>query len=56
MQRLKLIERMQKDLDFLYSTARDGGEREAISFVETIIDNWFDAELKFESKEMSDDE
>lgn len=44
--RLKVIQKMLKDLDWLYTTARDKGEREAISFVEDVIDNWVDAELK----------
>ena len=54
--RLKLIQKMLKDLDWLYTTARDGGEREAISFVESVIDGWVDAELKFqvEGKENAD--
>ena len=48
--RLKVIEKMKKDLDWLYTTARDSGEREAISFVEDIVDGWFDAELKFRAE------
>jgi hypothetical protein len=49
--RLKKMQRMQKDLDWLYTTARDSGEREAISFVEDIVDNWVDAELKLSKEE-----
>jgi t-SNARE complex subunit (syntaxin) len=45
--RLKKIQRMQKDLDWLYDTARDKEEKESISFVESVMDNWVDAELKF---------
>lgn len=51
MERITVIQKMQKDLDWLYMTARDGGEREAISFVEYVIDNWVDAELKFKAEE-----
>ena len=51
MERLTVIQRMQKDLDWLYDTARDNGERKAISFVEDVIDNWFDAELKLKAEE-----
>ena len=51
MERITVIQKMQKDLDWLYMTARDGGEREAISFVEDVIDNWVDAELKFKAEE-----
>ena len=53
--RLKVIRRMQKDLDWLYTTARDSGERQAISFVEDVIDSWVDAELKFKAEEKADD-
>ena len=49
--RLTVIRRLHKDLDWLYTTARDSGEREAISFVEDIVDNWVDAELKFRAEE-----
>ena len=49
--RLEKIQRMQKDLDWLYLTARDSGERGAISFVEDIVDNWVDAEQKFRAEE-----
>ena len=48
MERITVIRRMQKDLDWLYSTARDKGEKEAISFVEDVIDNWVDSELKLQ--------
>lgn len=51
MERLTVIQRMQKDLDWLYNTARDNGERKAISFVEDVLDNWFDAELKLKAEE-----
>jgi hypothetical protein len=53
--RLKLIQRMLKDLDWLYTTARDSGEREAISFVESVMDSWVDAELEFKAEEKADD-
>jgi hypothetical protein len=36
---------------------RDGGEKdpEAISFVESVMDSWVDAELEFKAEEKADD-
>ena len=46
MTKLEVLERIRDDLDLLYYNAEDQGEREAVSFVEDIVDNWLNAELK----------
>jgi hypothetical protein len=53
--RLTKIQEMLRDLDWLYSTARDEKEKESISFVESVMDSWVDAELTFRAKEKADD-
>ena len=41
----KVLRRMALDLDWLYDNAKDKGERDAVSHVGDIVDNWLDAEI-----------
>jgi hypothetical protein len=42
----QILERMVRDLDTLYENADDNGERGAVSYVEDIVINWYNAELE----------
>ena len=46
MTKLEVLERIRDDLELLYNNAEDKGERGAVSYVEDIVDNWLNAELK----------
>jgi hypothetical protein len=41
----KILKRIAHDLEWLYHSAADKGERDAVSFVEDIVLNWLDAEI-----------
>ncbi len=44
MDKLNELAKMLKMLDNLYAEAPDKGERDAVSFVEDIVDGWYHAE------------
>ena len=41
MEKLNVLAKMLKMLDKLYAEASDKGERDAVSFVEDIVDGWY---------------
>jgi len=42
----QILARMMRDLDTLYELAADNGERDAVDFVEDIVINWYNAEIR----------
>jgi len=47
----QVLARMLRDLEGLYENAADNGERGAVSYVEDIVINWYNAEIKKRDEE-----
>ena len=47
----QILERILRDLDTLYENADDNGERGAVSYVEDIVINWYNAEINKRDEE-----